>query len=301
MIDDILLFVKVVEAGSILAVERKLAIPRSTISRRITHLEESLGKLLLIRTHQGVVLTEDGKFFYERFKNYEQRLTSILSTNSNGQDIVGRLNILLPLSIVNEFLIPHLNVFFQKYPRLELNILHDSGYFNMKKALYDLAIIDYEPLQQTQKIKKIARVEKVFVCTPQYVTRYGLWDNFKDYNKHIIARKSSPDGGTNRSLKVIETQDGKEDEVKVEHRIAFNTFLETKAFVMNHLGIADLPLYMVKREIESNQLIRLFPCYEVGTITYNLMRNIDEDNSCYIAFSNFLNDIFHTYLTGSSI
>jgi DNA-binding transcriptional LysR family regulator len=299
MIDDILLFVKVVEAGSILALEQKSSTPRSTISRRISGLETRIGKLLLVRTPRGMVLTEEGNLLYEHFKSYEQRFANILEINDDSFRFTGRLNVLLPTSIISEILIPNLSEFRQKYPRIELNILQDFKYFNMKNAFYDLAIIDYSPLQLSQKIKKAFVVEKIFVCTPQYIDHYGLWDDFNDSAEHIIARRSCPDGMVDPYLKITANQSS--ENVKIKHSIAFSSFFETKLFAMNHLGIAEVPLYTVQREIAAGQLIRLFPNHQIDDIKYSLLRNIDENNSCYLAFINFLNRIFNTYFTGTNV
>ena len=55
MLDDILLFVKVVEAGSILSVEKCLISLNQPISRRIQTLEESLGILYLTERHMALL------------------------------------------------------------------------------------------------------------------------------------------------------------------------------------------------------------------------------------------------------
>ena len=68
-------FIRVVEAGSILAVERKFAVPRSTISRRIANFEKRNWSLYWLEKHlDGVSLTKEGRDFYERFKDHEKRL-----------------------------------------------------------------------------------------------------------------------------------------------------------------------------------------------------------------------------------
>ncbi|HRG62597.1 MAG TPA: LysR family transcriptional regulator [Burkholderiales bacterium] len=291
MIDDILLFIRVVEAGSILAVERKFAVPRSTISRRIANFEKEIGSLLLVRKHDGVSLTKEGRDFYERFKDHEKRLANILKSNDEKIGLSGRLNVLLPLSIVSEILIPNYSKFLQQHPKVELNIVQEIRYFNMKKTFYDVALIDYNPLQQAQKMRRAFIAEKVFVCTPQYAAINGLCNSLKEIREHFIVRKSDPDGVVHRYLKFTACQTGRVENIKIEHNIAFSTFHEVKQFVLNDFGIADIPLYIVKREIELGQLIILFPDYKIDGVAYSFLRNIDDKNACYIAFMNFLNAI----------
>lgn len=60
------IFVKVVQTGSFIGAARVLDIPKTTISRRITQLEATLGTRLLQRTTRKVNLTEVGRVYFER-------------------------------------------------------------------------------------------------------------------------------------------------------------------------------------------------------------------------------------------
>ena len=65
-LNDILVFVQVVESGSFTAAGRLLSLPTTTVSRRISRLEERLGSNLLHRTTRRLSLTDSGRIFYDR-------------------------------------------------------------------------------------------------------------------------------------------------------------------------------------------------------------------------------------------
>jgi len=65
-LNDMLLFAKVVNAGSFTAAARELGMPKSTLSRRISNLEAQLDSRLLHRTTRSLRLTDIGAEFYER-------------------------------------------------------------------------------------------------------------------------------------------------------------------------------------------------------------------------------------------
>ncbi|TXI92867.1 MAG: LysR family transcriptional regulator [Neisseriales bacterium] len=290
MIDDILLFLKVVDAGSILAAEKKLSIPHTTAARKIDALEAKIGKALLIRSPKGVSLTEDGKFFYNCFKSYEQKLNDLFEDNE--AKVAGKLNVVLPFTFANDVLIPRLTKLLLKYPELELNIIHNFNKFNMKRELYDLAIIDYAPMQQAQKIKRIGHTQTVLVCTPEYVLNYGLLDNIDECNQHLIVCKPDSKGLPNNKIRFYRSDDDDYLEVKIQSKVVLPSYVESKSFVVNHQGIADLPRYLVASEIKSGKLIQLFPEYHTGFIDYYLMRNINENDARYKLFIDYIYKIF---------
>ena len=59
--DGLALFVRIVQAGGLAAAERATGIPKATLSRRLSALEETLNVRLARRTKKGVVLTEQGQ------------------------------------------------------------------------------------------------------------------------------------------------------------------------------------------------------------------------------------------------
>jgi DNA-binding transcriptional LysR family regulator len=108
MLDDILLFVKVVDAGSILAAEKILNIPKSTISRKMQALEEEFGDALFNRSTHKIGLTMLGHNIYTKFKDYENKLSEMLvSVKNNTKDVRGRLNVLLPFALTVDVMPKH--------------------------------------------------------------------------------------------------------------------------------------------------------------------------------------------------
>ncbi|MES2638373.1 MAG: LysR family transcriptional regulator [Myxococcota bacterium] len=59
-------FIRVAETGSLTAAGRLLGVPTSTVSRRITRLEEDLGQQLVLRTARSLRLTDAGAAVHER-------------------------------------------------------------------------------------------------------------------------------------------------------------------------------------------------------------------------------------------
>ena len=64
-LNDWLLFVQIVDIGGLSATSRLLGVPKSTLSRRLTKLEDDFGSRLVIRRGRTFRLTEAGQLFYQ--------------------------------------------------------------------------------------------------------------------------------------------------------------------------------------------------------------------------------------------
>src|ERR1700729_834009 len=65
-LNDIVVFARVVEAGSFTAAARLLGMPKTTVSRRIAALEREVGVRLVHRTTRSLSITDAGRLYYEQ-------------------------------------------------------------------------------------------------------------------------------------------------------------------------------------------------------------------------------------------
>jgi len=72
--NDLLLFYRIVEAGSFSMAAQRLDLPKSTVSRRISLLEASLGERLLQRTTRKLMLTEFGASLLEHARKLAEEV-----------------------------------------------------------------------------------------------------------------------------------------------------------------------------------------------------------------------------------
>lgn len=294
MIDDILLFVKVVDSGSILAVEKITNLAKSTISRKMQGLEQQLGGQIFNRNTRGIELTMLGYNLYEKFRNYEEDLAQKLQlVNSNDTVARGRLNVLLPVTFSDKFIIPQLGIFLENNPFLKINILHNFREFNMQKEEYDIAVINYPPKQQTQKFRYLASDKIVVATTPEYLAKVGTLDKLEEVINQPIVGRVLPDGSLSDVANLYHELNDEVIPVKLKAQFYVNNFLESKNFVYSNHGISAFPLHYINDELADKRLIRLLPEYHAGIVDYYLLRNIPESDPRYRVFLEFLNTCLH--------
>src|SRR5687767_15429540 len=98
-LNEILVFARVVHAGSFTAAAAELAMPKSTVSRKVSELEERLGARLLQRTTRTLSLTDVGRTFYQHCARIVGELEEAEQAVSRLQEIPrGRLRVTAPLN-----------------------------------------------------------------------------------------------------------------------------------------------------------------------------------------------------------
>lgn len=296
MIDDILLFVKVVDAGSILAVEKVTSLAKSTISRKMQGLEQQLGGQIFNRNTRGIELTMLGYNLYEKFRNYEDELSNKLhAVNSKETTARGRLNVLLPITFADKFVIPRIGSLLANHPALKINLMHNFREFNMQKEEYDIAIINYLPKQQTQKFRFLACDKIVVTASAEYVARAGNLTTLEEVARQPIVGKVLPDGSLSKMANLYHEHSAEVIPVELNTQFYVNNFLESKNYVYNNHGISAFPLHYIQDELDDGRLIRLLPEYHAGIIDYYLLRNIPEHDQRFIVFLEFLQQCLSQY------
>src|SRR4051812_7686099 len=139
---DLLVFTKVVELESLTRAAQTLGLPKSTISRRLTRLEEKLGAQLLRRTTHGIATTEQGLVFYE----YSARCLGVLRDGTNAVQVQhshpkGLLRISVPHELDLGLLAPLLTEYLETYPDVRLVTVLSNETIDHFRDGFDLAIV----------------------------------------------------------------------------------------------------------------------------------------------------------------
>lgn len=127
-LDDLKVFLAVVETGSMTAAADTLEVPKSTVSRRIAALEEDLGLQLLNRTTRKQSLTEAGERLLQRAQPLVAELQGLddelVDWHSAPQ---GPLRVQLPLDFFSDEVGQIIAQFVKKYPKVQLCCTHSAS------------------------------------------------------------------------------------------------------------------------------------------------------------------------------
>lgn len=256
---QMLVFVKVAEMGSISAASRSSGQTPSAVSKQIGQLEDRLGHRLLHRTRAGVSLTDEGKEFYEKCRDFAEKFyeaSEHFATYKDGPK--GQLRVSSSVAFGKSQLIPILPRFLEKYPDISVSLELTDRLVDLEEESFDVAVNFAEQLTNPNVIaRKIMTNERILCASPSFLEKHGTPNSFSDLENFNCLRTSNFVGRNAWQAEL----DG------VMHTVdATGNFDGNSADAVYHaalvgLGIARLSTYLVADKIASGELIRLFPVY----------------------------------------
>ena len=154
--DDLRYFLAVCRTSSFVAAAARLNVTHSTVSRRITALEESLSTRLFLRTEKGCRLTPAGEALLPYAETLETTITGLEETLA-GKDsqLSGTIRIGAPDGLGNCFLATHLGAFQKRHPHLEIELIAVPMYYSLTKREIDILITITKPTSGNIVARKI--------------------------------------------------------------------------------------------------------------------------------------------------
>lgn len=173
--DDLLVFARVMEAGSFSRAAERLQLPKSTVSRRIAALEERLGEKLLQRSTRRLTLTDFGQGVLDHARALAGEVDSALALALHRQKRpTGRLRVSMPADFAHQMLRPMLSQFVGDYPEVQLELDLSPRRVDLIAEGFDLAVRMGElPADSQLAARRMAVFGSGLYASPAYLLRHG--------------------------------------------------------------------------------------------------------------------------------
>ncbi len=255
-ISDLRVYIKVVETGGLTSAGDILDIPRSTISRKLTRLEEHLGVELLHRTTRSVTVTEDGRIFYE----YCVRCLGVLhdgerAVQQKQQTTEGVIKLALPYMFEPSLTGPLIAEFLGQYPDIHMISLLTNDPIESLKDGYDLAITPGPLKDSTLIATKLGNAEFGLYASPLYLERTGMPQSYLDLPRFDLLAT----GVIDRRESWILQQNDQHVSVEFQPRFTCNNIMLLRHTVLAGLGIASLPSFICKHDLACGSMVEVLP------------------------------------------
>ena len=190
-------FSKVVETGSFTKAAKAFDVPPSSLSRRVSDLEKSLGATPLQRSTRIVKLTEVGRVYYNDVQQILNQLEQSKETVRSYQTTpMGRLRISSMVGFGEKILLPLLEEFSALYPQIVLDVSLSDELSALGRDDVDIAIRGgYAPNERVLAIRLMDN-EFIPVASPSYLKKYGIPEHVMELKEHRGLYFKAPAGPT---------------------------------------------------------------------------------------------------------
>jgi DNA-binding transcriptional LysR family regulator len=259
-LNDLRVFVRVVDRGGFAVAARELGIPTSTVSRTIARLEASTGTRLLQRTPRSVNATSEGRAIYtsvhEAVATLERAARALEPATRQPK---GVLRVTAPTDIGSTFLADIAVAFAERYPLVQVDMALTNRSVNLVDEGFDVAVRAALRLADSTLVaKKLGDIEHALYASPRYIEAHGAPSSPADLAEHrcIVFRGKDLE-------KPWTLHDGKRTiEIVVRARLGGDDFGYVRAAVLAGGGVALLPRLVCAKDEAAGRLVRVLPNFE---------------------------------------
>lgn len=256
-LDDLIAFLRVVDAGGFSAAERSTGIPKSSLSRRIAALERQLGVRLVQRSSHAFHLTDVGERVYRHARAMADEADAVQATVSESlAEPSGLIRVSSSLLQGELFLAGWLGDFMHLYPKVRVSLDLSNHYVDMLAERIDLAIrVSGAPLAAADVVARpIGTGKMVLVGSPSLVERHGVPRSLADLDRFPLVAQ-----GNAEAVRpwVFRGPDGREATYLPQPRFVSNNLLALREAVLAGVGAAQIPLEACRDAWRSGALVEL--------------------------------------------
>lgn len=255
MLDDIALFVEVVNRGSLAAGAKQVKLPAATVTRRIQRLEAQLGVKLMHRSARKLVLTHDGEVYFQTYAELVQQFNQAQQVLSQeNQQLAGKVKVLAPVNISHGILRTMWVSFTNEYPDIQLDLELSNHQMDLIESQADLAIRIGKQPDSSFYQRRLGELETVLIATPAYLKAHGEPAHPSELVEHNLI------GISMRKKWVLHNHANSQNfTLYPQCRAQINDPVFVKYFVLDSQGIALVPLTEVKNELDNGEAVCILP------------------------------------------
>jgi DNA-binding transcriptional LysR family regulator len=266
-LNDTLVFVRVAQAGSFSAAARLMGMPVSTLSVRVSRLEQRLGVTLLQRTTRRLRLTEAGQAYLQQAaRGLEEIAQAEAQIDAGRHEAQGLLRITLPIDMGDEQLLDILSGYRARHPGVSVELVFSDARLDLVEQGLDVALRAGELADSSLVARQIGQARWAPFAHPDYLKRAPALRQPKDLAQHATLC-FSPLGRESWTLMRGKTRVN----VPLHSAFAANDMRMIRRLALDAQGVALLPDYVCHREVDHGHLMPLLPGWYARTDPIHLV------------------------------
>lgn len=253
-LNEIHIFVRVVQAGSFKKAADQLGMPNSTVSTKVSVLEKRLGVTLLHRTTRKLSLTQAGEIFYQNaLKHIEGLVAAGLEASLSQSEPSGVLRITAPSMLSSSILPDVISAYAERFPKVDVEVLASDAALDLISENIDIAIRGGHLRDSSLKSLKLGVGYFAPFASAAYLKTHERIAHPKDLLNHTciqftpLGKDRWEFAGRNKS-KV---------NVTMKRKFLLNDLYLVRELAVAGQGIALLPTFVCEKEVGEKRLVRI--------------------------------------------
>ena len=255
-LDDIAVFVKVVQAGSFSQAARLLGMPNTTVSAKVARLEKRLGVTLIQRTTRKLYVTPAGQAYFARcMRGLAEIETAEAEITVAAGEPRGMLRLTTTGEVAHSLIPPLVARYTRTFPHVSVELIVTNRVVDLVAEGVDLAVRAAELKDSTLVARKLVAITWGLWASESYVSRRGMPKSVEDLQNHdaiIFSRLPAE-----RTPLAVNGAD--EKELPLKGRILADDLETVRSLVLHGEGIALLPTFLAKDGAADRSLVRVLP------------------------------------------
>jgi len=267
-LESMSMLIAVADAGSLSAAGRRLNVPLTTVSRKVSELEAHLGTQLIQRSSRRIALTDAGTAYIEACRRILDDISEAERTASGEyQAPRGELVITAPIVFGRLHLLPVVCDFLKAYPEIDIRLVQADRNINLADEHIHLAVRIGALPDSTMMATRVGEVRRVICGSPDYFALHGIPLRPEDLVSHDCITSDVLDApdiwrfGSGRSEIVI----------TVRPRMYVTTAEASIDAAIAGIGVARLLSYQVARAVGEGSLALVLEDFESPPRPVNLL------------------------------
>ncbi|ABS66311.1 transcriptional regulator, LysR family [Xanthobacter versatilis] len=258
---EMMVFVRVVEAGSFSEAARLMLMTPSTVSKLIARLEARLGVRLIERSTRRLALTGEGQFYYERSQALLGQLDETeQQIAQGGAEAEGVVRVTSSVSFGSAALEPVLPAFFEAYPKVIVDLSLSDEVVDLYLDRTDVAIRVGKLVDSNLMARKIGETRRRIVASPAYLARHGTPATPEDLVHHNCLgfnfRRAMPVWPMREGGRIVERM--------LSGSLLVNNGDTLRRMAIAGVGIIRLADYHLREPIARGELVELLADTDIG-------------------------------------
>jgi DNA-binding transcriptional LysR family regulator len=262
-------FVKVADLGSFARAATTMDLSNAVVTRHVADLERRLGARLLNRTTRSLSLTEAGQVYLARAKQILDELEDVEQlVGARSHEPIGTLRIAAPVVFGLHNLSPVLQSYGRRFPRVVPDVTLVDRSVDLVEEGFDVGIVIARTSRSASVITRRLTAGCPIVCaTPTFLERHGPVNHPDQLMNVPYLGLTLAEWGSER---VFTGPDG-EVRVRPIPVMAANNSELMRQLVLQNIGVAILPSYLVGHDLAAGRLLRLMPSFQLAQIDVNVV------------------------------